>query len=443
MPGQMASLSAIRLETLLGGTPILAIMRRMPPTELLRATTEEEIGREIVRLVPQWYEANGGPNESSIPIGQFSASFYHHDRFAPELAALFDRICARTRELQVERFLEYPGVIDVVVESFAIEWLRMHAAQTDWVRLLNYLETVARRTHENIPVALTLLIQPGTGHGDITQARLQRFFDRLAASPFTFTYLAVDPDLRLLHYGSVEWSQVNNATSHKFYPEFLHPIHSAMNADDLVAHVTSRGELVIMNKAGVLATKRKKKWKIYDAQNLANSVSCCLGNRATALNLLEVVFDLSFRRQGALLVYDPDNSVLPRILNPETILSPTCHRNGQAAQVGEYGQALVRRSIEDIALGQVPGSLRKKRQLIEIASIDGAVVFDDDHVLAIGALIRSHPNVGSQSGARTTAARSAYLWGARPIKVSSDGEVMVYFKSRSDEQEYDAVLNLL
>jgi hypothetical protein len=69
--------------------------------------------------------------------------------------------------------LEYPGVIDVVVESFAIEWLRMHAAQTDWVRLLNYLETVARRTHENLPVALTLLIQRGTGHGDITQARLQ------------------------------------------------------------------------------------------------------------------------------------------------------------------------------------------------------------------------------------------------------------------------------
>jgi hypothetical protein len=339
--------------------------------------------------------------------------------------------------------LEYPGVIDVVVESFAIEWLRMHAAQTDWVRLLNYLETVARRTHENLPVALTLLIQPGTGHGDITQARLQRFFDRLAASPFTFTYLAVDPDLRLLNYGSVEWSQVNNATSCKFYPEFLHPILCAMNIDDLVAHVTSRGELVIMNKAGVLATKRKKKWKIYDAQNLANSVACCLGNRAAALNLLEVVFDLSFRRQGALLVYDPHHSVLPRILNPESILAPTWCGNGHAVQIGEYGQALVRRSIEDIALGQSSGSLRKKRQLIEIASIDGAVVFDDDHILAIGALVRSHPDVGSQSGARSTAARSAYLWGARPIKVSSDGEVMVYFKSASDEQEYDAVLNLL
>ena len=415
----------------------------MASTEVLRALTEEEIGREIVRLVPQWYEADCGPEQSLIPIGNYAANFHHHASFTPNLAALFDKMCARTRELQVERFIEYPGVIDVIVESFAIEWLRMHAKQIDWVRLLNYLETVARRTHENLPVALTLLICSGTGQGDITQPRLQRFFDRLAASPFTFTYLAVDSDLQLLHYGSVEWSQVNNAASRRFYPEFLHPIHCAMKDDDLVAHVTSRGELVVMNKAGVLATKRKKKWRIYDAQNLASSLSSCLGNRDTALNLLEVVFDLSFRRQGALLVYDPDKSVLPRILNPESILSPAWHHNGQAARVGGYGQALIRQSIEDIALGQAAGTLGKKRQLIEIASIDGAVVFDDSQILAIGALIRSHTDVGSHLGARTTAARSSYLWGARPIKVSSDGEVTVYFKSRNADQECDAVLNIL
>ena len=88
----------------------------------------------------------------------------------------------------------------------------------DWVRLINYLETVARRTHENLPVALTLVVRPGTGHGDITHPRLQRFFDRLAASPFTFTYLAVDSDLRLIDYGSVDWSQVNNNTSYNSIP---------------------------------------------------------------------------------------------------------------------------------------------------------------------------------------------------------------------------------
>ena len=259
------------------------------------------------------------------------------------------------------RFLEFPGIIDLLVESFAVEWLRLHAADTDWVRLINYLETVARRTHENLPVALTLVIRPGNGQGDITQPRLQRFFDRLAASPHTFTYLAVDADLQLIDYGSVEWSQVNNATSYNFYPEFLHPIRCAMNDDDLVAHVTSRGELVIMNKAGVLATKRKRKWKIYDAPDFERSMAHCLGHRDVAANLLELVFDLSFRRQGALLVYDADHCIMQRILNSESIISPDWNHNGQTARIRDCGQALIRGSIEDIAVGRVAGSPGNER----------------------------------------------------------------------------------
>ena len=45
---------------------------------------------------------------------------------------------------------------------------------------------------------------------------------------------------------------------------------------------------------------------------------------------------------------------------------------------------------------------------------------------AIGA--RLHPTQG-QVGARSTAALSAYYWDGHPIKVSSDGDVTVYFKS--------------
>ena len=128
---------------------------------------------------------------------------------------------------------------------------------------------------------------------------------------------------------------------------------------------------------------------------------------------MELVFDLSFSRQGALLIYDPEHRVLPHILNPESIVAHDWNHNGHTAHVAECGQALIRESIADIAVAQAVGSLKKKRQLIEMASIDGAVVFDDSHVLAIGALIRSHPEVGSQLGARATAARSSFLWGAQ------------------------------
>ncbi|HEV2970771.1 MAG TPA: hypothetical protein VGY55_12440 [Pirellulales bacterium] len=415
----------------------------MTPPDILRAVTETEIGREIIRLVPHWYEAHCGPARYSIPIGESSAGFHNHSKLAPNLRALLAAISTRTRQLPLDRFIEYPGLTDILLEGFVVEWLRMHSQEPDWVRLIKYLETVSRRTNENLPVALTLVIRPGAGQGDVTQPHLQKFFDRLASSPFTFTYLAVDPDLQLIQYGSVEWSQVNNAKSCKFYPEFLHPIHSVLTDADFVAHLTPRGDLVIMSKAGVLATKRKRRWNIYDVRTFKNSLAYCLGSPHVGANLLEVMFDLSFRRQGALLIYDPEHRIQDRILNRESIMRPDDDQNRRAKRRAECGQTLIGGSINDIAIGKKAGSLKRKRQLIELACIDGAVVFDDENLLATGALIRSHPGVGNQMGARKTAAKSAYLWGARPIEVSSDGDVTVYFKSRNGEQGCDAVMHFL
>jgi hypothetical protein len=106
----------------------------------------------------------------------------------------------------------------------------------------------------------------------------------------------------------------------------------------------------------------------------------------------------------------------------------------------ESGQSLIASSVGNLALGKGPGTPQWKRRLIELAKVDGALVFDDEHLLAVGAIIAPHPSAGVQLGARATAARSAYLWGARPVNVSSDGDVTVYFKSRSGDEECDAVM---
>ncbi|MGO9110493.1 MAG: hypothetical protein ACLP9L_14825 [Thermoguttaceae bacterium] len=437
----------------------------MTNPDLLLTMTEAEIGREIIRLVPHWYEAQYGPEQYTIPLGSHTARFCNHCRLTPNLRAFLSKISARTQALPLDQFMNLPSLIDVLLESFAIEWLRMHSPTTDWARFIKYLESLARRTYENQPVALNLIIRQGQGLGDITRPRIQKFFDRLASS--AFSYLAVDSDLRLIDYGEVEWSQIKAATSYKFHPEFLHPIHSVMDETDFSAHLTTGGDLIIMSKAGLLATRRNRKWKIYDVRTFKNSLAYCLGSHYVGANLFEVVFDLSFRRQGSLLVYDPDYLVAEHILNPESIISSEYRSKAQggtrpssatiavaasgAATVGgsktvsgpETGQSMIVDSIADISVGRRVGSLRRKRRLIEMSGVDGAVVFDNDGLLAVGALIRSHPNVGNQLGARVTAARSAYLWGGRPIKVSSDGDVAVYFKSRNGDNECDAVMNFL
>ncbi|QDS94207.1 hypothetical protein FF011L_29860 [Roseimaritima multifibrata] len=94
-------------------------------------------------------------------------------------------------------------------------------------------------------------------------------------------------------------------------------------------------------------------------------------------------------------------------------------------------------------LGKTLGTGSKHRRLLsELASIDGAVVFDAQSVLAVGAVINTHPDAGDCIGARTTAAKSAFKWGGIPMKISSDGDVTLYFSSGSDEDGYcDAELS--
>ena len=106
----------------------------------------------------------------------------------------------------------------------------------------------------------------------------------------------------------------------------------------------------------------------------------------------------------------------------------------------ESGQAVIAPALRDLAIGREGGALRRKGRLLELANVDGALVFDDDHLLAVGAILESHPSVGNQFGARVTAARSGYLWGACPVSVSADGDVTVYFTSRGEGEESDAWL---
>ena len=141
-----------------------------------------------------------------------------------------------------------------------------------------------------------------------------------------------------------------------------------------------------------------------------------------------------------MLIYDPKHKIRGHILNRESIVFSGWRSDVSVETTAESGQAVIAPSLRDLAIGRDAEALRRKIRLIELANVDGALVFDDDQLLAAGAIIESHPDAGDQLGARTTAARSAYLWGTCPVNVSSDGDVTVYFKSKGDGEECDAVM---
>jgi hypothetical protein len=400
--------------------------------------TEAEIAAEIIQLIPSWYQAKCGPHRHSLRIGDHEEPFYYHNTLSPSLETFLARLPVATKDVDPQRHHASPGLLDVLLDNLAVVWLGIHSPTTDWTRIIDYLEQVSRRTHETVPVSLNLVIQAGTGMGDVTQPNVQKFFDRLASSPFSF--LAVDQSLHLIEYGAVEWSQIRNANSPNFYPEFLHPIHSILAPGELCVHLTPQGDIILMDRDGLLAARRRRKWKLYDTPTFTGSLAYCLGSAAVVANLLEVILELSFRRLGALLIYDPNHEIYGHILNRESIVFSGWRTDGSVEAGTDSGQAVIAPSLRGLAIGNAAEPLRTRRRLIELANVDGALVFDNDQILAVGAIIESHPSAGDQLGARTTAARSAYLWGGFPVNVSADGDITVHFKSTGAGEECDAVM---
>jgi hypothetical protein len=150
-----------------------------------------------------------------------------------------------------------------------------------------------------------------------------------------------------------------------------------------------------------------------------------------------VVLDLSYGGRGALLVYDPSGAVLARVINADDSVI------GGSRPRGDMARRLLAEAVGPIRMTEPRLARRKKRLFLEIASLDGAVLFDDQRVVAFGAMIKSSPGVGGHLGARTTAMHSAYQWGGRPIKISADGEIVIPFMSAGPEGSCEAQLAFL
>ena len=384
----------------------------MDPAKAIRASID---------LVPSWYLADAGTNAYDITVNSATVTFYSLRRLTPSLVDLLQWIRTELKDLlqSVEPFPDAVGV-DLRQEYFAERWLRRAAPEVQWKKLFDYARGLSHRTYENAEIGFNFIIRcDAIGAVDITDGAVQKIIDPLCNT--RWTYFELDTQLRLSGYDEVIWADIADKTEYKFHPEFLHPYFTALRDGDWSAHKTPRGDLVVMNRGGLAAARWKGRWKFYDSATLKNSIVDIVGDYRVGANLFEIVFDLSFRRHGALLVYDPGNVMMPHIVNQESIIA--------SSGVPDVARQMLARTVGGIRMAAPGRGDRNKGIFLEVATLDGAVVFNDDRVLAFGAMIETHPGVGSQTGARSTAATSAFLFGARPVKVSSDGEITFLFRS--------------
>jgi hypothetical protein len=398
--------------------------------------SEQLVMKAIIDSVPQWYECDRGPNTYDLNLNGQIMSFCSQRPLTPDLDRLYHFARARLDGWMNQLpEIPTPSSISSIKQELALRWLKRIDEDVSWNKLIAYTEELCFRTYENDSVTLNIIITEGQGTEDITSKEIQKILDPMACT--SQTYLLVDRNLNFLNYKEILWSTIEDSNDYKFSPEFLQPFKSVLREREYSLHLTRKGDIIIMSSHGLLTVCRKGQWYIYDAATLKNSIVDIIGNYRVGCNLFEIMLDLSYRRHGALLVYDPRHSVLENIVNRDSIIGGDEPRPDLARQIFSN-------SVRPIEMGHASHDRRKKRLFLEAACLDGAIVFDAQQVLAFGAMIGSHPDTGSHLGARTTAARSAYLWGGRPIKISADGDISVLFSSMdADLNSSDATLNFL
>jgi hypothetical protein len=386
----------------------------------MTTSVRELVGKTIVSMVPQWYFADGRRGPLKLEVnGRDAVSFYTLAE-SESLTAIHSFVQDNIDEWYSELGSGESTVgADLIQELIALHWLRLAEAGVDWIRLLRYMGELSVMTYENQPVSLNLVVARGSGTFSLSDYGA---IAPIAASPKV--YLRVDREVRFLGYDEILWSQIKESKNYKYCPEFLQPFASILKEGDFSVHLTRRGDLVIVDHIGLLATKRRGKWHLYEPSSLVRGIEKVYrqrGGHEVGRNLFEVLLDLSFKRHGALLVFDPKGCV-----QAKGILESSAEPTTQALET------LLEKTLGEVRVGTRVRT-RKKALLLELASLDGAVVFNADRVVAFGAMIRQHGS-DRQRGSRTTAAYSARRWGGIPAKVSSDGDVSILFGDREDGQ---------
>lgn len=396
---------------------------------------DEALAKAVVEIKPHWYHAKSGPFPESIVVkGETYASFYTAQHLSPE-----DESFKEHAQEEIEKIVDQSddirrrAYLRSEVEAFKLrlvkDWFEEYDDSVDWIRLFNYAELLRYRTYENDPVTLNMIIaqgEYGREEDDITSdEEFQKILDPLGSS--THVYLRVDKQMRLLSYEQVGRDEIRYLGEYEKSPSFLLPVTSRLEQGEYSFHRTQRGDILINSTSGLLASWRKGNWYLYDTNLLKDTIVRALKLRGKlnvkiADHLLDIVFDLSYRRHGALLVYDQDETVRKEVSNPPALFSSPTSKM-------DVARRMLAEKLKGVKLNYSKRSMRLKSLLLEAASMDGALIFDRKGIHACGAMIKSNEKAGSHAGARTTAAHAAWAMGGIPIKISSDGDVTILFDS--------------
>lgn len=404
----------------------------------------QELASAVTRMFAHWFqvEDEATKRESATELGWFrkevtcgpdvSAPFWvTREEFVAEGAflnlaqALLDRIAAEGStqggaiddQTVVRKRHSSPLEVELLQKDLALFWLNKADPRVEWEGLLVYAEFLRHRTYENDPVCVNLVIDPARDDGKLRielDDSDQKILDPLAASMDVF--IKVDKKMRIVDYLEVESGQLA-ADSTSGCPSFLAPIVQGLGEGQFSFHRTRRGDVVIANRNGLVAAWRKGSWYLYEVEKLALTLQdlCRFSADKLSESLLTLIMDLSYKRHGALLVFDPAGKVVGSI-DPGQLVA-----GGASDRVRNTFSP----AVELVDLAALEPAKRRQRIVGQIASVDGAVIFNNEKIKAFGAILPQKGAASGKAGTRTLAAYSSRELGGTAVKISADGDVLI------------------
>jgi hypothetical protein len=182
-------------------------------------------------------------------------------------------------------------------------------------------------------------------------------------------------------------------------------------------------EIKIFAEGAEIFTFRGAAWHLLDLQAKYKQWAEAVGAGALAMQIFQTALDLADAREGALFVVARETAnAVEQLVAPADRLDVPPHAGG-----GRDGKPS-RRDLLDLLEGRSLTDL-DPNVLAALASLDGAIVVDQNaRLLAAGAILRHPPSAeleGVVEGARTTAALAASKFGP-VLKVSEDG-IITFF----------------
>jgi DNA integrity scanning protein DisA with diadenylate cyclase activity len=316
-------------------------------------------------------------------------------------------------------------------ESVVAEHVKVHHdLNLDVSSVFSALHTLSEQSYENKALTFGCILDP-TKAGDATAARFPQDFLRSkkykALSDGYRTAYHISTNGHVLHFIDLDRYAKKPLTEKHYYPDWTEPIARASRSRSCGVVLSRQGDILVFDNGTLRFTYRYGRWQYWNHAHLDN----LLRDRARAQKvppsilgrvvrtIYRAALDVSFRRCGGLFVILHNRNALHCVVkNGDAIDDPKRSEIDQ-----EFDAVLKEHTIQSLPRAVV----------VELASLDGAVVLENSgRVLAYGAVLQPKKagRLSGTEGSRTKAAIGASNYGLA-VKISADGEISVYHKGKA------------